>query len=236
MHRPADCLRAYDHAVPVRSKLCGIRSSRDLEIAIDAGADAIGLISGVTHISEDALERDEARELACRVPPYVSTVLVTHLEDADEILELASFIGADTIQLHGLVAFETVEQVFTNSNGKRITKAIHVSGPEAISDAEQFIDLCHALHLDSRTADRLGGTGETHDWSISAEIVKIASRRGGKPVVLSGGLRPGNLAAAIDAIGPYAVDVNSGIEDEEGNKDPVLAEEFVATARSFQRP
>ena len=219
--------------MPVRSKLCGIRSSRDLQIALEAGADAIGLISGVTHVSEDALEEDAAQDLARLVPPYVSVVLVTHLEQADEILELASSIGADTIQLHGLVDLETVETVFRNANGRKITKAIHVTGPEAVDEGARFLDICDALHLDSRTADRLGGTGETHDWSISREITKMAHERAGRPVILSGGLRADNVAAAIRAVQPFAVDVNSGIEDQRGDKSPSLANEFVATARSL---
>jgi phosphoribosylanthranilate isomerase len=219
--------------MPVRSKLCGIRSSRDLQIALAAGADAIGLISGVTHVSEDALEEDAARELGRLVPPYVSKVLVTHLEQADAVIQLAESIGADTIQLHGLVDAETVEAVFRESGGRKITKAIHVTGPEAIEEAARYLDMCDALHLDSRTADRLGGTGETHDWSISREIARMSWERARRPVVLSGGLRPDNLAAAIEAVQPYAVDVNSGIEDQQGDKSPSLATEFVAIARTL---
>jgi phosphoribosylanthranilate isomerase len=220
--------------MPVRSKLCGIRSRDDLGVALEAGADAIGLICGVTHVSEDALSEDAAQELARHVPPYVSTVLVTHLEGADEILKLAAFVGADTIQLHGLVDVDTVAAVFENAGGRRITKAIHVTGPEALDDADRFIELCHALHLDSRTDDRLGGTGELHDWSISRQIVEAAHRKARRPVVLSGGLRPDNLSDAIAAVRPYAVDVNSGIEDQQGNKELELASAFVAIARSSQ--
>lgn len=219
--------------MPVRSKLCGIRSSRDLEVAIAAGADAIGLISGVTHVSEDALEAGPARELGRLVPPYVSKVLVTHLEQAEAILDLADSTGVDTIQLHGLVDLETVGTVFQEARGRRITKAIHVTGPEAIEEAARYLDCCDALHLDSRTADRLGGTGNTHDWSISRQIARLAEEEAGRPVVLSGGLRPDNVAAAIEAVRPFAVDVNSGIEDDQGDKSPPLAAEFIAVARSF---
>jgi phosphoribosylanthranilate isomerase len=218
-------------AMPVRSKLCGIRSEGDLAIAIEAGADAVGFICGVTHTSEDALREDRARELARKVPPYVSTVLVTHLESARELLNLASFIGVDTIQVHGLVNFDTVAAVFADAGGRRVTKAIHVTGPEALDEARQYLDVCHALHLDSRTTDRLGGTGELHDWSISRQIVELAAALG-RPVVLSGGLRPENVAEAVGAVQPYAVDVNSGIEDEQGDKDPEKARAFVSMARA----
>jgi phosphoribosylanthranilate isomerase len=216
--------------MPVRSKLCGIRSEQDLTIAVEAGADAVGFICGVTHTSEDALREDRARELARKVPPYVSTVLVTHLESARDLLGLATFIGVDTIQVHGLVNFDTVAAVYGDAGGRRVTKAIHVTGPEALDEARHYLSVCHALHLDSRTTDRLGGTGELHDWSISRQIVEMAEASG-RPVVLSGGLRPENVAEAVAAVRPYAVDVNSGIEDEHGDKDPEKARAFVSSAR-----
>jgi phosphoribosylanthranilate isomerase len=221
--------------MPVRSKLCGIRSPRDLQIAIEAGADAVGFICGVTHVSEDALSEDSARDLARRTPPYVSTVLVTHLETAREILDLAAFIGVDTIQVHGLVNYDTVAATFAEAGGRKITKAIHVTGPEAISEAEQYLGVCDALHLDSRTAERLGGTGELHDWSVSRRIVESAHEQAGRPVILSGGLRPENVAEAIASVEPYAVDVNSGIENEHGDKEPERALAFVSASRSAVR-
>jgi phosphoribosylanthranilate isomerase len=100
-----------------------------------------------------------------------------------------------------------------------------------LDEARHYLDVCHALHLDSRTTDRLGGTGELHDWSISRQIVEMASEHG-RPVVLSGGLRPENVAEAVAAVHPYAVDVNSGVEDEQGDKDPEKARAFVSTARA----
>jgi phosphoribosylanthranilate isomerase len=216
--------------MPIRCKLCGIRSEADLQIAVGAGADAVGFISGVTHFSEDALSGDAARDLAAKTPPYVSTVLVTHLEQADAILDLAEHIGVDTIQVHGLVSPDTLAEVFARAGGRRITKAVHVTGTDAIADARAFLNIADALHLDSRTTDRLGGTGEAHDWEISREIVQIAMREAGKPAILSGGLRPSNLAEAISTTEPYAVDVNSGIEDDKGDKRSDLAGEFVSIA------
>jgi phosphoribosylanthranilate isomerase len=223
-------------AMPVRCKLCGIRSEADLEVAVQAGADAVGFICGVTHVTEDALSRDAARALAKETPPYISTVLVTHLETASEILRLAHSIAVDTIQVHGLVDVDTLAEVFSNSSGFRVTKAVHVTDEGAIDEARRYLEICDALHLDSRTHDRLGGTGQAHDWSISRRIVKLAEEQAGKPVVLSGGLRPENLAAAIEAVGAYAVDVNSGIENENGDKMPALAAEFASIAHGADTP
>ena len=107
---------------------------------------------------------------------------------------------------------------------------MHVTGDESVGEALHVVDVCHAVHLDSRTADRLGGTGQTHDWSISGKIVDALAPLG-VPVILSGGLRPGNVADAVEAVRPYTVDVNSGVENEHGDKDIDQSLRFVTTAR-----
>jgi phosphoribosylanthranilate isomerase len=218
--------------MPVRAKICGIRSQLDLHIAVEAGADAVGFICGVTHESEDALDEDAARALVRQVPPYVSTVLVTHLTEADEVLRLAGFLDVDTIQLHGVAEHEAVARVFAAAGRRRVTKAIHIESPEAVAVAETFLDVCDALHLDSRTAGRLGGTGKVHDWSISRRVVELAWERARRPTILAGGLRPENLVSAIQTVGPFAVDVNSGVDDEHGDKDPARVAAFVSLAHS----
>ncbi len=125
-----------------RVKICGIRSAADLTIAVASGADAVGFISGVTHRSDDALTPERAAELVAATPPYVSTVLVTHLEHVEEIVELAETLGVDTIQVHGLVSHETLREVFAQSHGRRrITRAVHVTGEES---------RCTARHCKSR--------------------------------------------------------------------------------------
>jgi phosphoribosylanthranilate isomerase len=219
-----------------RVKICGIRSMVDLKIAIDSGADAVGFISGVTLRSEDALTPEQAAELVAATPPYVSTVLVTHLERPEEILGLAEMVGVDIIQVHGLVSCETLGIVFGQSHGRRrITRAVHVTGQESVDEAAQAVGACHAVHLDSRTADRLGGTGRTHDWSISRRIVDALAPVT-LPVILAGGLRADNVADAVKVVRPFAVDVNSGVEDQYGNKDARLSFRFVAAARSAGLP
>src|SRR5215212_10595864 len=144
-----------------RAKICGIRSEADLRIAVDAGTDAIGLICGITHVSEDALQPDQARALAQRTPPFVSTVLVTHSETAREVLDLADQLGVDAIQLHGLMAPEDVAEVKARARGRRVVRAVHVVNDQAVAAALDLRGLCDAVLLDSRTVDRLGGTGQT---------------------------------------------------------------------------
>ena len=219
----------------MRAKLCGIRSETDLRIAVRAGADAVGFICGVTHFSEDALDEDRAAQLAALVPPFINRVLVTHLEEASAIVDLAERLGVDTIQVHGLVTQQTVRQVRKAAPGRRIVKAVHVTGEDAVETARSVASDCDAVLLDSRTQDRLGGTGLTHDWSVSAAIVKALSEVG-CPVILAGGLKPSNVAEAISVVGPYAVDVNSGVELPNGDKDPAACASFVAAAHQISDP
>jgi phosphoribosylanthranilate isomerase len=201
-----------------------------LELAVFAGADAVGLICGTTHVSEDSLSPDHARRLALRVPPFVSVVLVTHLQASEEILRLADHIGVDTIQVHGLVASRTVADVAERAQGRRIIRAVHVTGPEAVGEALEVTQVCDAVLLDSRTNNRLGGTGHTHDWLISREITDALMDRG-RPVILAGGLQPENVIDAVRAVRPFAVDVNSGVEDCHGDKAVERCVAFVSRAR-----
>ncbi|MEV0294910.1 phosphoribosylanthranilate isomerase [Nocardia sp. NPDC050710] len=218
----------------VRAKICGIRSETDLRLAVAAGADAIGFISGITHFSEDSLSAAEAAHLSAMVPPFVTRVLVTHLEDATSIIDLANEISVDSIQIHGLVSPETVREVRAAARGRKVLRAVHVTGHDAVDVARATAD-CDAVLLDSRTEDRLGGTGFTHDWSISAEIVEALTEIG-CPVVLAGGLNADNVGTAIAAVHPFGVDVNSGVEDASGNKSPQACRDFVTAAHDFPTP
>jgi len=205
-----------------RVKICGIRSQKDLDYAASFGADAVGFIVGVTHMSEDALSIDAARRLAQATPPFINRVLVTHLTESAAIVDLAQQIAADTIQVHGLVDEETLRQV-RNAWPGVIIRAVHVDGPESIELAQRAASWSDGILLDSRAADRLGGTGLVHDWAISAEIVRAL---GSTPCLLAGGLSSDNVKQAIELVKPFAVDLNSGVEDCAGDKDPLALLQF----------
>lgn len=213
----------------MRTKICGIRSQSDLRIALEAGVDAIGLICGINHRSEDEVTPEVARSIVRATPPFVSTVLVTHRDTPDAILELADLTGVNTIQVHGIVTLDTLKQVKQRAGSRKVLKAIHVSGEEAIAEAVEAAPHCDALLLDSRSKDRLGGTGTTHDWSISRRIVEAVAEIG-TPVILAGGLNPDNVGAAGDQVDPYGVDVNSGVDDAAGDKSPERCRAFVRNA------
>ena len=113
--------------------------------------------------------------------------------------------------------------------GARLLKAVHVTGEDALGRALDYAADADALVLDTRTADRLGGTGQTHDWSVSARIVAAVSP---VPVYLAGGLRPENVVEAILRVRPAGVDVNSGVEDAGGRKDMPKMRAFADRARA----
>ena len=226
-----DCLEPA-----LRVKLCGIRSRADLALALSAGADAVGFIVGARHRTEDELSPSAAATLVAALPPMVSSVMVTHLQQAAPILALAQQVRATCLQLQDAIALEELNAIRSALPGVKLIKAVHVSGDreershhETLTQAMALEPLVDALLLDSRTADRIGGTGLPHNWSISRRIVEQI----GKPVILAGGLRPENLQAALDAVQPAAVDVNSGIDDAAGAKDPARAAAFVQISRCW---
>jgi phosphoribosylanthranilate isomerase len=215
----------------VRTKICGIRSESDLAIAVDAGTNAVGFLVGLTHRSEDKLDPVDARRLIHTVPPFVQAVMVTHLASPQDIVDLATFLGTLTIQLHGEMDVDAVHAVRYLAPSASLIRAVHVSGDAPTEDLIRQVTAVSrsvsAVLLDSRTVDRLGGTGQTHDWSVSQRIVAASP----VPVILAGGLTADNVADAAGTVHPYAVDVNSGVETASGDKSPDLCSQFITNAQ-----
>jgi len=208
-------------------KICGIRTPEEASLALGSGATALGFLAGLTHRAEDAIDPARAAAIIRGLPPEAETVLVTHLLDPEAIVRLAAITGARTVQVHGDLPVEGLRRLRSLLPGRRLIKSVHVTGPEALGHALAHAADADALLLDSRTADRLGGTGRVHDWAISRAIVAALAPL---PVYLAGGLRPGNVEEAIRAVRPAGVDVNSGVEDAAGGKDPVKLREFLGRA------
>jgi phosphoribosylanthranilate isomerase len=202
----------------------------DMETAVAAGADALGFLVGLTHFSEDKLEADQAGALIRHVPPFVQAVLVTHLVSPREIADLASFLGVNTIQLHGEMTTDSVAATRELLPLATLVRSIHVTDDATDASLKARLDAVAAsvdgVLLDSRTTDRLGGTGRTHNWGLSRGVAAASP----VPVVLAGGLTPANVVAAIHEVRPFAVDVNSGVETATGDKSRELCVSFVANA------
>jgi len=213
----------------VKVKICGIKKLEDALLAIKLGADAVGFLVGQKHSSTDFISPSLAKDIVSEIPPFCSTVLVTHLSTPEEIVPLAIEIGVSTIQLHGETTPEEAMEIKKRLFNIKTYKAVHVEGKISIDIAKRYVGMTDAILLDSvnKKTDQVGGTGLTHDWSISQEIVKSIEL----PVILAGGLNPENVSDAIKLVKPFGVDANSGTKGNDGYKDPEKLRLFITRAK-----
>ncbi|HJK54247.1 MAG TPA: phosphoribosylanthranilate isomerase, partial [Methanocorpusculum sp.] len=208
-------------------KICGTATFADLDCAVAAGADAVGFLMGITHVTQDAVTPETAAAMVATLPPFIVPVAVTHLTKPSDLIRIVELSRCTTLQIQDMVTPDDIAEVREALPYLRIMKAVHVMDESAITTAKYFSDTADAILLDTRTADRIGGTGITHDWNISAKIVKECSC----PVILAGGLTPENVTEAITRVRPYAVDVHTGVK-KNGVRDAERTRAFVANART----
>lgn len=213
----------------VKVKVCGIKSKGELIACAEEGVDAVGFICGVTHKTEDEVKPSFIRFARKVLPPFIDRVLVTHLTDVDRISELVRRSYATSLQLQGDLLPSEVEILKLRFPYLKIIKAVHVFGEESIKLAREFEKTADAILLDSRTEDRLGGTGKVHNWEVSRKIAEEVS----VPVILAGGLSPENVEKAVEKVRPYGVDANSRLKGEKGFKDRKKIREFVRKAKGL---
>ncbi|KAA9406627.1 phosphoribosylanthranilate isomerase [Haloarcula sp. CBA1131] len=204
-----------------RVKICGVTDNKDRDAVIAAGADAVGVIHGVPVDTPREVDEKTATTLVDGVPPFVTSVLVTMPTTVQEAVRRIDRVEPDAVQVHdGLSPAEL------GALDSRITQNI-VAVVEAEAPAiEDYADHVDALLVDSVDADGGGGTGETHDWERTRDLVDSLD----VPVVLAGGLTPENVAEAVETVKPFAVDVASGVESAGGKKDHDAVERFVRNA------
>jgi phosphoribosylanthranilate isomerase len=210
----------------VRVKICGIRSVAEARLAERLGADAVGVLVGQMHASADFIEPAEAGRIARSVPPFVSTVLVTHVEEVQELVRLAETVACQVVQLHSDLGPVALGELRRRLAPRKIIGKVSVEDDTAVARAREIAPFVDAIVLDSRdrATGRVGGTGHVHDWSLSARIVAASS----VPIILAGGLTPENVAEAIRVVRPWGVDVNSGVKAADGRKDEERVRRFIA--------
>ncbi len=196
-----------------RVKICCMASAAEVRLAVSYGASAVGLISAMP--SGPGVIADELiRELAAQVPPGVASFLLTCRADADEIITQQRDLRANTLQLCDRVASDAHRRLRAALPGIGLVQVIHVQSEASVEEALRVAPEVDALLLDSGNQQlavkELGGTGRTHDWRLSRRIVEQA----GKPVFLAGGLRVENVRTAIDEVGPYGVDLCTGVRTD----------------------
>lgn len=194
-------------------KICGLRTERDVDTAVDAGADAVGFVFAASPRTVDA---DTARRLALRVPAHVLTVGVFRGQSIDEVRRLAEESGIGAVQLHGDEGPEYYEAL--RATGRTLIRAT-----AATEHAPRLGELGEdILLLDAPDP----GSGKPWNWA-SPQFTAPAGRW-----LLAGGLHPGNVRRAAEVTGAWGVDVSSGVESERGVKSPELIRSFLAAARS----
>jgi phosphoribosylanthranilate isomerase len=203
-----------------RVKICGLTREEDADAAVTQGAWALGVIFAPE--SPRYVEVDAARALFDKVPENVMRVGVFVNVPVKEICSVAKDCGLSAVQLHGDETPRFCREL-KEASGLVVIKALRVSGTETLDSVVQF-DTDYIL-LDTYHPGRRGGTGETFDWNLAAKLPETV--RSGR-IILSGGLRPENIAAAYHEVAPYALDVSSGIEKSPGIKDHASLERLFA--------
>jgi phosphoribosylanthranilate isomerase len=188
-----------------RVKICGVTRAEDARLAAELGAAAIGFIFWPA--SPRCIDPAAAGEIAASLPPLVTTVGVFVDQPIDDVLRIARQARLSAIQLHGSESMAYAQRVL-----QPVIKAVAV-GADFVPESVDAYPPEVTILMDADDPVRRGGTGRTIDWSAAAAV---AARR---PVFLSGGLNPSNVAEAIARVRPYAVDISSGVESAPGIKD-----------------
>ena len=203
----------------VRIKICGITNLEDALLATGFGANALGFIFYAK--SPRSVEPEAAREIIRQLPPFVLSVGVFVDEEAGVVQELAARVGLDWVQLHGQESPE-----YCRSLGRRVLKGFRIKDEDSLEELQTYRGAVQAFLLDTYKKGQTGGTGETFDW----ELARKAQDYG--PIVLAGGLTADNVAQAVAAAQPQAVDVASGVEAAPGKKDPEKLRAFFRAVSS----
>lgn len=213
----------------MRVKICGIKNTEDALKAVEFGADAIGLLVGQEHNSKDFITIKQAKEIVNKMPPFVSTVLVTHIDDANQIIEMIKDIGVNTVQLHSDIDINGIGKIKNSCPNIKIIKLVHIINEESIEQVKLFTGVSDAILLDTINfaTNQVGGTGKTHDWAIDKRIVEETDAN----IIVAGGLNKDNVKDAIIQINPFGVDVNSGVQNEHRFKDYDKLKEFIYNAK-----
>ncbi len=215
-------------AIKPRIKICCIASIAEAWLAIEHGASALGLVSempsGPGVISEDLIA-----EIAATIPPAIGSFLLTSKQDVGSIVQQQRRLGVNTIQICDRLPTGDHRDLRDALPGISLVQVIHVNGPESVAEAGAVAPFVNAILLDSGNQSlplkELGGTGRTHDWTLSRRIRESVQ----VPLFLAGGLNGSNVADAVRQVGPFGLDVCSGVRTN-GELDDAKLKAFFAGA------
>jgi phosphoribosylanthranilate isomerase len=207
----------------LRIKICGLTTPQDAAAAIEFGADALGFnfYAG----SKRYLRMDAARDWIAALPNNVEKVAILVNPSWEEARAAAATEGITALQLHGTETPEFCRRLV--EGGIRFEKALPVTGRDSVARVPDFFT--PTVLLDSGEAGEFGGSGRTFPWETARDFVLAHPEL---HVILAGGLTPENVAEAVAMVGPFGVDVTSGIESVPGRKDHSRLRDFIAAARA----
>jgi phosphoribosylanthranilate isomerase len=212
-----------------RVKICCIGSVEEAALAVEYGASALGLVShmpsGPGVISDELIA-----EIAATVPPAIGTFLLTSRQSVRDIVAQQRLCRTNTIQICDHLTTGTHRELKQALPGIAVVQVVHVTGLESVEDAVRLAPSVDAILLDSGNqrlaVKELGGTGRTHDWSLSRTI----RERIGIPLFMAGGLTAENAGQAIEEVRPFAIDVCSGVRTD-GKLDAAKLKRFFSAVR-----
>ena len=212
-----------------RVKICCIANVAEARLAIRYGASALGLVSEMPSGPGPIAEEEIAR-IAISVPPPVVSILLTSTQDTASIIAQQRRCGVSAIQIVDRLVTGTYRDLRAALPGIRLIQVIHVGGMESLQEAIAIAPQVDALLLDSGNQSlavkELGGTGRVHDWQISRAIREAVE----VPIFLAGGLNPDNILEAVQQVGPFSVDLCSGMRTNGALDEDKLARLFARLA------
>lgn len=204
-----------------RVKICGIRRFEDAQVAVEAGADALGFVFYAA--SPRAVEVAEAARIIARLPAFVTTTALFVDPEPTLVEQVIRKARVDLLQFHG-----SETPAFCDAFSRPWIKALRMQpGLDIESEARRY-EAARGILLDAYRPGVPGGTGECFDWQRIPAALQ-------SQIILAGGLNPENVAAAIGQIRPYAVDVSGGVEAARGIKDPARIQAFMAAVRGSDK-
>jgi len=213
-----------DMTTRTRIKICGITRPEDARLAVELGADAIGLV--FYQPSPRYVTVDQALRVAAAVPPFVSIVGLFVDSDREHLKGILQQVPIDLLQFHGNEPLEDCE-----GYNRPFIKAIRMRDDVDLQEEASRFPTAKGLLLDSYQAGVPGGTGESFDW---ARVAEARANGLNVPIILAGGLTPANVREAISVAAPYAVDVSGGVESAKGVKDSEKMAAFVEAVRTTE--
>jgi phosphoribosylanthranilate isomerase len=213
-----------------RVKICCIGSVDEAALAIECGASALGLVSSMPS-GPGVIADEQIAEIAATVPPPIGTFLLTSRQRVADIIEQQRLCQTNTIQICDHLVDGTHRDLRGALPGIKIVQVVHITGPESVEEATNVASHVDAILLDSGNqklaVKELGGTGRTHDWTLSRAI----RERIPVPLFLAGGLKAQNVAQAIAEVGPFGLDLCSSVRTG-GKLDVVKLRGFFAAVRN----